>query len=99
MLYVLCLFSSRSLTALHLASNRLNQLPESICRLKTLKVLWLDHNFIAGNSSPECPEYTHRGTDETSVTCYSFIVRLSFPCMHGHRHVEIVKHNCCGFIK
>lgn len=39
---------SRSLTALHLASNRLNQLPDSICRLKTLKVLWLDHNFIAG---------------------------------------------------
>lgn len=46
-------FVSRSLTALHLASNRLNQLPDSICRLKTLKILWLDHNLIAGEFKTE----------------------------------------------
>lgn len=44
-----CLF--RSIRELHLGSNRLTQLPDSICRLKTLRILWLDHNFIAGGKT------------------------------------------------
>lgn len=55
----LCIHLRRSITELHLASNRLNQLPDSICHLKTLKVLELDHNFVAG-------AFTHPNTPTSS---------------------------------
>lgn len=39
---------ARSIEQLHLGANSLRQLPDSVCRLKTLRVLWLDYNCISG---------------------------------------------------